>query len=79
MTALAKPTMTVQEYLEAEKRSEVKHEYVDGMLLEMPETTRRHSIIVSNILVALKLVALQKGCEVHATDIMTRTQNQRYR
>jgi Uma2 family endonuclease len=79
MTALAKPTMTVQEYFDAEKRSEIRHEYVDGMLLEMPGTTRRHTIIVSNILLALKLAALQKGCEVHATNIMTRTQSHRYR
>jgi Uma2 family endonuclease len=79
VAALVKTSMTEQEYLEAEKHSELRHEYVDGRLLEMPGTTRKHSTIVSNLLSELKSVARQKGCEVHATDIMTRTQLRRYR
>jgi Uma2 family endonuclease len=79
MTALAKPTMTVQEYLEAEQHSEVRHEYVDGLLLEMPGTTRTHGNIVKNIIKALDDIANARGCELQSVDIITRTDKSRYR
>ena len=40
--------MSVEEYLEREMRSETKHEYIDGMVIEMPGGTRTHSKIIVN-------------------------------
>ena len=79
MTAIANQTMTVEEYLESERRSEVRHEYVDGTLLPMPGTTRTHGRIVKNILKALDDVSEARGCELQALDVMTRTQGTHYR
>ena len=71
--------MTVEEYLEFERRSEVRHEFVDGTLVEMPGNTRPHSDIVLNIVEALRPVARAKGCELHAESIITHVQQDRYR
>ena len=79
MTMLARKTMSVEEYLEFEKTAEVRNEYVDGALLEMPGVSRRHNRIVVNIVKALDDIALYARCELHPTDVMTRTQNTRYR
>jgi Uma2 family endonuclease len=79
MTALAAKTMTVEEYLESERHSEIRHEYVDGTLLPMPGASREHSRIVKNIVKALDDIAEAKGCELHPVEVMTRVQNTRYR
>lgn len=79
MTAPATKTMTVQEYLEFERHSEVRHEYVDGTLLPMPGASREHSRIVKNIVKALDDIAEAKGCELHPVEVMTRVQATRYR
>lgn len=42
-------TMTVAEYLEWEERQEIKHEYIDGEIIEMSGGTGEHSIIIGNI------------------------------
>ena len=51
MAAAEKPTstMTVNEYLELEKHSEVRHEYVDGELLAMAGEKKRHNRIAGKI------------------------------
>ena len=45
--------MTVAEYLEWEERQELKHEYIDGEVIEMPGGTGRHSRIKVNSTLAL--------------------------
>jgi Uma2 family endonuclease len=72
-------TMSVTEYLEFEKTSEVRHEYVDGVLIPMPGTSRQHGNIVLNIVELLRPKARAKQCELQAIDIKTPTQNSRYR
>lgn len=42
-------TMTVGEYLEWEQRQEVKHEYIDGEIIEMTGGTLTHTRIKTNI------------------------------
>jgi Uma2 family endonuclease len=37
--------MTVEEYVEFEKRSEIRHEFIDNQLIPMPGTTRIHNTI----------------------------------
>ena len=41
--------MTVAEYLAWEERQELKHEYIDGEVIEMPGATWDHDSIVVNI------------------------------
>ncbi len=37
--------MTVEEYVEFEERSEIRHEFIDNQLIPMPGTTRIHNTI----------------------------------
>lgn len=49
--SLRKPRlrMTVSEYLEFEKTSEVKHEYLDGEIYAMAGASKRHNLIGNNL------------------------------
>ena len=79
MTMLAPKTMTVEEYLEFEKTSEVRHEFVDGKLFAMAGETLVHDDIVLNIVEALRPKARAKSCKLHATNIQTQVKGTRYR
>jgi Uma2 family endonuclease len=78
MTALAE-TKTVEEFLEFEKHSELKHEFVDGRLVEMPGPTRKHGKIVNNIVKALDDIAISRGCELQSVELKLRTRDTRFR
>jgi Uma2 family endonuclease len=71
--------ITVEEYLEFERTSEIRHEFMDGKLLAMAGETLRHDDIVLNIVEALRPKARAKNCHLHATSIQTRINSTRYR
>jgi Uma2 family endonuclease len=53
------------QYLEWEMKSSVKHEYVDGEVYAMSGASRRHNLIVGNLLRrALNAAAEHGGCQV---------------
>ena len=81
MAAAEKPTstMTVNEYLESEKYSEVRHEYVDGELLAMAGEKIRHNRIAGKILRLLGDLAEARGCLVLMENIKVRTKDTKYR
>ena len=49
MAIQSERTMTVAEYLEWEERQELKHEFIDGEIIEMSGGTGEHSMIIGNI------------------------------
>lgn len=51
--------MTVEEYIEFEERSEIRHEFIDNQLIPMPGTTRIHNTIC--FLIRTLLFQLLKG------------------
>lgn len=65
--------MSVEEYLEFEENSPIKHEYVGGHLYAMVGVSRRHSRISLNI--ARKLADAAEGgpCRVHQSDMKVAT------
>jgi Uma2 family endonuclease len=71
--------MTVDEYLESERRSEFRHEYVDGELRRTPDETKRHNSIVTNVVLALGQIAQARACDVFALSIKLRTAPTRFR
>jgi Uma2 family endonuclease len=81
MAAAEKPTstMTVNEYLESEKHSEVRHEYVNGELLAMAGEKIRHNRIAGKILRLLGDLAEARGCLVLTENIKVRTKDTKYR
>jgi len=48
--------MTVEEYIEFEERSEIRHEFINGNLIPMPGTTIDHNDICFNLKAALKQI-----------------------
>jgi Uma2 family endonuclease len=75
----AKARMTVNEYLESEKHSEVRHEYVDGALLAMVGEKKRHNRIAFKVAMLLDPIAEARGCEVFIENIKVRTKDTKYR
>jgi Uma2 family endonuclease len=71
--------LSVAEYLELEKTSEIRHEYVDGELLAMAGEKRRHNNLVRQLVLLLTGVVLQKGCELVFESVKLRTRTTRYR
>ena len=67
MDVATKPS--VQEYLELELTSEVRHEYENGEIREMPGGTKEHSGIGRNILAHLYFQLEGSACEVYNSDL----------
>ena len=60
---------TVEEYLAGERQSEIKHEYYQGQLFAMAGATRRHNLIVANVVGELRSALRQRPCEVYPSDM----------
>ena len=71
--ALKRPLLGVEEYLELEAKSPVKHDYVAGEIFALAGTTDRHNQLALNLVVALWASAKAKGCRVFASDVKVRT------
>jgi Uma2 family endonuclease len=61
--------MSVEEYLELERTSEIKHEYENGELREMPGGTKEHSAIGGNIFAHLYFTLEDSTCRVYNSDL----------
>jgi len=61
--------LSLDEYLDFEGRSDVRHEYVEGELFAFAGASRRHSLIVTNLVIRLGLAARGGACEVHSNDV----------
>lgn len=73
MTALKKPAMvSVEDYLAGEEASEVKHEYLGGVVHAMAGGTNRHAAIATNAVTALGLRLRGKPCRASNSDAKVR-------
>jgi len=64
-----KTKMTPEEYLEFEKNSELKHEYLDGELFAMVGARKNHNWINSNIVRELGAQLKETSCMVFSSDM----------
>src|SRR3712207_6559859 len=64
--------LSFEDFLEREKRSEIRHEYVDGHVYAMCGGTAVHNRMALNLAVALRSRLSQAGCEAFAADILVR-------
>ena len=83
MSALSNPSkfVSVVEYLHDEELSDVKHEYLNGVVYAMAGGTIRHSAIGLNITSSLKSRLRGKDCRPHASDTavnLSRNNDERY-
>ena len=63
------PIVSVDEYLDAEERSPIKHEYVGGLLYALAETSARHNKIVGRLYRLLIDAATVQACDVLFSDV----------
>jgi Uma2 family endonuclease len=69
---------SVAEYLESEKTSLERREYVDGAIYQMAGASDNHARIVADILVALSIHLRGSKCEPFANDIKVRVSQKIY-
>lgn len=70
-TRSAGPTrkLTLEEYLQLEEKSEVRHEFYDGEVYSMAGTTTAHNLLIDNVKDILKLQVRPRGCQVYSENI----------
>jgi Uma2 family endonuclease len=64
MSATVPALLTLEDYLELEKTSTTRHEFVDGVMVAMAGEKRRHNRIARAIYSLLLNRARELGCEV---------------
>jgi Uma2 family endonuclease len=64
--------LSVQEYLRLERQAETKNEYLDGQMLAMTGASRRHNLIVANLMRELGNQLKHRPCELFPSDMRVR-------
>jgi Uma2 family endonuclease len=72
MAADPKAFLTLQEYLDLERQSETKHEYVDGTIVAMVGASPSHNRIQTNLTVNIFPSVDPRGCEIFGSDMKVR-------
>ena len=72
MSAQRTPFLSPAEYLEQERRAERKSEYFQGEVFAMAGASRRHGLIVTNLIRELGQQLKGKPCEVYSSDLRLR-------
>lgn len=60
------------DYLDGERDSEVRHEYVDGVLFAMVGASREHTTIAANLVAAIRPGLRGTGCRIASSDMKVR-------
>lgn len=61
--------MSVADYLVAEEASQVRHEYLGGLVYAMAGETRSHDRILGNLYLRIRRRLNGEGCQVYASDV----------
>jgi len=64
--------LTPEEYLEIERRAERKSEYYKGEMFAMAGASRKHGLIVTNLVAELRQQLKKKPCQVYSADMRLR-------
>lgn len=78
MTAIAERRFSAEEYLELERRSQTRHEFVDGLLISVQGASKTHSRIVFNVTVSLAQAVVAQGVRLHQDDTQLLTASGRF-
>jgi Uma2 family endonuclease len=69
MGAQPKPYLTIEDYLDLERKSEQRHEFLDGELLAISGGTFAHSRLQANLIVELSSLLRSRPCVVNTADM----------
>ncbi|HEV2720556.1 MAG TPA: Uma2 family endonuclease [Thermoanaerobaculia bacterium] len=61
--------LTPTEYLEIERRSEIKHEYINGRMYALPGASRQHIKIALSVAASLRSQLEDRNCDVYMADM----------
>jgi Uma2 family endonuclease len=61
--------LTVEEYLELEERSNVRHEYIDGQIFAMTGNTESHNVVCGNLYSLIHAHVRGTGCRAYINDM----------
>ena len=61
--------LTPDEYLEAERHSEIRHEYFDGQVIAMGGASSAHGLLVTNLIALLRPKVRGTGCQLFSSDM----------
>ncbi|MDQ6843622.1 MAG: Uma2 family endonuclease [Bacteroidota bacterium] len=67
---------TVQEYFLLEESGEIRHEFINGNLIEMSGPSREHHKICKNLLRLLENLLKDKGYEVYIENMKVKIENE---
>ncbi len=68
--------LSVSEYLEAEAKSEFRHEYVGGEVFAMAGASRKHNLIAGNIYSRLRSHLRGGGCDAFMSDMKVKLKSE---
>ena len=69
MSTQLKTYLTPQEYLALEREAQIKSEYFNGEMSSMSGASRKHNLIVTNIVAELHQQMKGRPCEVYPNDM----------
>lgn len=69
MSALQKPFLTPDQYLEIERQAEYKSEYHSGQMFAMAGASREHNLIIASIVRRLGNLLDGRPCETYPSDM----------
>lgn len=61
--------MTVEEYIEFEERSEIRHEFINGNLIPIPGTTLFHNDICINLVMLLRSLLSKENFKIQQENV----------
>ncbi len=76
---ISEKRMTAEEYLEFEKTSEVRHEFVDGVVHAMAGDKKKNNRVVRRLIRLLDEPIATKGCDLFFTVVKMQIPNGKYR
>jgi Uma2 family endonuclease len=76
---VSQPRLTEEQYLEFEKTSSERHEFVDGALQAMAGDKKQNNRVVGRLYRILAARAEEKGCDVFFTVVKMRVPGGKYR
>lgn len=64
--------ISIDEYLDGETRTEIKHEYLDGEVVAMGGASAKHGLVAGALHAALIPYARRQGCQLFIADMKVR-------
>jgi len=75
MASVPKYYLSPEEYLALERAAEFKSEYLDGVVYALAGASKRHNLIVANIIITLGGQLKGRPCRVYPSDLKVRVPN----